>query len=374
MAKPDVWIENGFVEVHDRRVVEVGRAAPHGSYVDHGTGVIMPALVNAHAHLSLSVLEGTMSARTGFLPWVQELIRRRAEQSEAATARAAAKAARFARESGTGFLVEIGPVEPGMTAMREAGLQGLLGVEVLGNEPDVPVLPDAPCRPSVSFAGHALHTTAPQVLQVLCDAARARNSLFSIHLGESDDEQEFLVEGAGPWADFLRLRGIPFDHWDLRGETPVTRAHRLGLLGAGTLAVHVLHATSSEMATLAETGTAVCVCPRSNRQLHGRLPDIESLRTAGVTVALGTDSLASVPSLSLFDEMAFTAASFGNLRPETVLSMATVEGAGAVGWNDGGSLIPGSQSLPMYVALEARSPQTAAAALVSGDLARVEWI
>ena len=74
MVDPETWIENGIVEVSDGRVVSVGRADMRTGTTDHGPGVIMPALGNAHTHLSLSYLKDRVDTENGFIPWVKSLI------------------------------------------------------------------------------------------------------------------------------------------------------------------------------------------------------------------------------------------------------------------------------------------------------------
>ncbi len=195
-----------------------------------------------------------------------------------------------------------------------------------------------------------------------------------MHLAESTAETEFLATGQGPWAELLESRGVDFSAWDMRGERPVPRAERLGLLGPDTLAVHLLDVTAADVDVLARSRTPVCVCPRSNATLHRRLPDIQSFVAAGLTVALGTDSLASAPSLDLFDEMSFVTQHYPGLRPEEILSMATVHAAKALARQDEGSIEPERKARLIYVDLEAASARSAASHLVSAPCAQVEWI
>ncbi len=74
MVEPEVWIENGMVEVTSDRISAVGKARTGADVHDHGSGVILPALTNAHTHLSLSCLSGRMRPDSGFVNWVKELI------------------------------------------------------------------------------------------------------------------------------------------------------------------------------------------------------------------------------------------------------------------------------------------------------------
>src|SRR5262245_27369705 len=85
-------IRDGAVAVEDGRITWVGprREAPALPLQDLGAGVLMPGLVNAHCHLELSHLRGLAPERPGFVPWVDELVRRRAAVAADEARRAAA--------------------------------------------------------------------------------------------------------------------------------------------------------------------------------------------------------------------------------------------------------------------------------------------
>ncbi|MGB6067008.1 MAG: amidohydrolase family protein [Desulfomonilaceae bacterium] len=373
-VSPQVWIEGGAVEIIGGRIASVRKPRPGDVAIDHGPGVIMPALVNAHTHLSLSTLAGKIRCDQRYVEWVKQLIQLRTCVSPEDVTGAAVQAAKSAKLGGTGTIAEVGPLEPGTTAIANSDLEGIVFSEFLGNDPAALNLPDDRSGISYSYAGHALHTTSPEVLRALKSASTERGSVFSLHLAESEAETEFLATGQGDWSNLLESRGIEFSGWDLRDERPVARAERLGLLGPGTLAVHLLDVTPKEIETLCESGVRVCVCPRSNLSLHGKLPNIEAFLTAGLTVALGTDSLLSSPSLDMFDEMSFVASRYPALEPETILSMATANGATALGVPDPGTISAGNRARLIYVDLEANSSQIAASKLVSGEFQGVQWI
>ena len=374
MVEPEVWIENGIVEVTSGRISDVGKAHAGADVHDHGSGVILPALINAHTHLSLSCLSDRLRPGIGFVEWVKELIEARTAFSPQQIFTAAIQAADLVRQTGTGLVAEVGPWEPGAESITRAGLQGIVFLEMLGNSTALPDVPDHCNGLSFSYAGHALHTTAPEMLRAVKAAAAKREGVCTFHLAESDAETEFLSTGAGSWADLLRSRGIDFNDWDLKSERPVARAERLGLLSPGTLAVHCLDVDRTDVNVLARSGASICVCARSNLALHGRLPLIEEFLDAGINVALGTDSLASSPSLNLFEEMAFVADNYPGLRPEMILGMASINGAMALRRSDLGTIKPGQTARLIFVELEADSAEEAAQQLVSSRPTGVEWL
>ncbi|RLC27275.1 MAG: amidohydrolase [Deltaproteobacteria bacterium] len=374
MADPRTWIENGAVGLIGGRVAFLKKASPHMRAVDHGPGVILPALCNAHTHLSLSFLKGAVETENGFVPWVERLISCRESLGPETAAGAALAAAARMKAAGVGAAAEVGPADPGGSAMRRAGIEGTVFLESLGAETFPPVLPPDEKGIRFSWAGHGPHTTAPAALQALKAAARRTGRPFTLHLAESREETAFLATGTGPWADLMARRGHEVSQWRPWGERPVERALRLGLLDPGTLAVHLLEVTAGDIDILARTGTGVCLCPRSNLALHRKLPDIARFIAAGLRPALGTDSLAGTESLSLFDELRFVSDRYPALGPGTLLSMATINGARVLGLPEQGMIRPGHRVRMIYTALRAPNQRKAAEILVSGPHPKVVWL
>ncbi len=159
------------------------------------------------------------------------------------------------------------------------------------------------------------------------------NLPLAIHISESAAESDFIFDSSGPLAtDFY-----PFVGWE-RYLTPPRRCSstelldRHGLLTPATLAVHCVHLNLADAKTLKERGVSIALCPRSNERLDvGRAP-VALFKKLGIPLALGTDSLASNDSLSLWDEMRFALDAFPHdLSPADIFRMVTIGGAAALG-------------------------------------------
>jgi len=377
LCGPGKWLENGVVTVFEGRVLSVERLAESGrsgAMEDHGAGVIMPALVNAHTHLTLSALAGKVPYGNGFLGWIQSLMAARRVLYRDDAVKAAEAAVFRMAASGVGLVGEFGPYLPVAGIMADAGLGGAVWLEFFGNRKRLPALPEAVGDITFSYAGHAPNTVNPDLLRHIKQRDAEEGLLYCLHLAESIEETVFLETGKGAWADFLRGLGMDFSGWKCWGKRPVELAAELGLLDEATLAVHLLQVTREDMATLAESRVNICLCPRSNANLHGRLPDIEGFLSAGMAPALGTDSLASCDSLSIFDEMHFVAERFTGLRPDQILAMGTINGARALGRQDLGRIEPGAAARLIYVELKAGSAEQAAERLVHEPNEQVTWL
>jgi cytosine/adenosine deaminase-related metal-dependent hydrolase len=206
---------------------------------------------------------------------------------------------------------------------RCAALLASLG-EALGS------FPDGRMRPGLS--PHASHTLSARFMQEVVAMAQSHAVPIAIHLAESLDEMRFLHDSRGAIAEIL----YPFAGWESyipapRRTTPAAYLDSLGVLSQSTAVIHAVHVTPSDAEILRSSGASVVLCPRSNERLAVGKAPAALLKKAGIPLALGTDSLASNDSLSLWDEMRFLLKAFpGTFSPVEVLQMATLGGAHAL--------------------------------------------
>lgn len=354
----DPWtvLENAGIAVARGRITGILTTVPKDRAVkDCGPGILMPPLVNAHLHIELSALAGRLPLGKGFDPWVKELLREREAIGIPALTQAAKVAVQALPGQGTGPVGEISTLGITRSLLSDQATPGVWFREYLGTAlPDLSLVKESPL--SVSAAGHAPHTTSPDLLTYLKHRTKNAGLVFSIHVAESEVEREFLAGSSPLWHDFLVQRGIDPTDWPVGNKTPVGYLSDLKILGPDTLAVHLLQITDTDLDLLAGTRTRICLCPRSNVNLHGRFPDIPAMLDRGLAPALGTDSLASCGSLSLFDEMAFVRHHCPDLSPADMFAMATKNGAEALGLADRfGTLAPGKRAEFIYLEQEASS-------------------
>jgi aminodeoxyfutalosine deaminase len=348
-------VEDGALLVQDGRIAAVGRRASvcrlalHAPRTDFGDAILLPPLVNAHTHLELTsfpdwaMAAGETLRPSSFVEWILEVVRIKRSLPLDAFTGSLAEGIRRSLRAGTGAVGDILSYFPARKAYAHCPLHGRAFLEVLGRSAErwdpllasvERVLAQAPSG-SIGFglSPHSPYTLAEDYLRQAFDLARRRQLPATIHLAESADETAFLASSAGPLAE----RFYPLVGWGellpaTAGLSPVRYLQACGGLHPGVMLVHGVHVDAGDIALMAGHGTPVVLCPRSNARLGvGRAP-LAGYLAAGVLLALGTDSMASNDSLSIWDELAFARQWFGDaVTPQQLLTMATLGGARALG-------------------------------------------
>ncbi len=345
-------VEQGRVrELTDRPPAEARR-------IDLGDGLLLPGLVNAHTHLELSFLHGLApEPARDFVGWLEGLVRVRPGHDHLDATEATRRAVRQAREAGTVLAGDITNTFRAQEPAWEEGLHTVSFGEAIGPKRAQPPEPSLAWREGVlqvsAVAAHAPYSVPDWRLQAL--KRQAGRLPFCIHLAESQAEVEF-VAGQGEQGQRLRQflldRGMNLDDLVFHGPRPLAHLLALGVVDSRSLLVHGVQLTPGELGQVAAAGASLCVCPRSNLGLTGAIAPLEAALAAGVNLCLGTDSLTSAPDLSLWPEMATLRRLFPDLPPESVLTMATLGGAQALGLAAHfGSLWPGRLAQAVFRAL-----------------------
>jgi cytosine/adenosine deaminase-related metal-dependent hydrolase len=251
--------------------------------------------------------------------------------------------------------------------LRESGLHALVLHEILGFDPAKAgavmeqtrsaraalFKPENPTHAvRVAVAAHAPHSISRELFARLTNDGGVK----SIHVAESRSEEDFLRDGSGDWRGFLdrRVGPIPFTPPE---ATPVQYLDALGVLKPGLLAVHCIRVDEGDAKLLAARGAIAVLCPRSNESLGNGVPPLALLLGNGVPLALGTDSLASCPSLDVIEDARFLAGKFPRVPKTALLHALTRGGALALGFDTLGEIRPGASARFAAIAFGAAPPR-----------------
>jgi cytosine/adenosine deaminase-related metal-dependent hydrolase len=350
-----------------------GEVAPAKSHRTLENVAILPGLVNAHAHLELSHLRGLLPRRASMPRWLMSLLRHRGTDEQ--QLQAVAAGAREAIATGTTAIADISHNNGAWRVLKDLPIRKLCMAEVLGMGPlesgamarlarSLEGLPPPDDRLRFGISPHAPYSTSEKVYREAVAIAHERGWPVCTHLAETKGERQFLMRGGGTFTRFLQTVRLLDPSFAPPACKPLEFARRVGLLGwhgdvvcrhaldvkadmatnnvaMPPILAHVNYLDDQEMEILAAGGASVVYCPGSSVFFGRTGHRYADMLAAGVNVAIGTDSLASNDSLDMLAEMRRLKRQ-GRVDNHTILRMATLNGAIAMGWqNMIGTLEPG---------------------------------
>jgi cytosine/adenosine deaminase-related metal-dependent hydrolase len=348
-------ITGGAIAIKDNRIAAVGktdallRQYSGDQVIDVKGKLIIPGLIDTHVHLAQAlirgcaddmaliqwlcervwVLQGNFTHDDGYVSarlCIAEMLKSGTTtflESMLAHRYGFDGIARAVDESGiraclAGIVMDIGTyatqsssMHPGMVESRETSLFGVLDMHSKWHGA-------ANDRVHVWFGPRTPGGVSSELYREMSDYAHQRDMGITMHLAEVEADKIFLNEKYG--------------------LSPVYYAESVGLLGPKTVLVHMVWLARADIDKLAETRTSVSHNPSSNSKLASGVCKVPQMLASGVNVALGCDGGPSNNDYDLVREMKLAAIIHKAVTndplivpAETVLEMATINGARALG-------------------------------------------
>lgn len=351
------------VEVREGRILEVRTGVRSARRSPSGTCLI-PGLVNAHTHLEFSHLPAPLAPLRPFSGWIRSVVETRQHPRPPQEERLRAGAEESAR-TGTKLLGDIITSDPfeapaaGSSVPRIIPFREVLGLrqaEVADRLRTAEQFLDRQAASGAESGGyglspHAPYSLHPDLFAGLCELAAGKNVPVMMHLAESPAELELLRRGDGELVKLFSQWGL----WDPReqpaGRRPLDFLRALAPLPRVLLAHGTLLDEAERDFVAAHPGMSVIYCPRTHAAMQSGPHPWRDLLRRGVRVALGTDSRATNPDLSLWEELRFLHSRHPDLPASDLLALGTVAGADALGQPDAGRITPGARAELLLVQL-----------------------
>lgn len=337
-------IDNGAVVVEKGIICSIGtedgivNKYPRHRVYRLCNAVLMPGFVNLHTHLELPPLLENIRAKS-LSDWVLNLVCAKKKLNQQDYSHAASDNIKALVQSGTTTVGEICTHGESPTLLKQSGMRATVFREIIRMGDKVSskfrIQNLAKHRSKLMQYGispHSPYTVSESVLGRIKEISRRQNIRLAMHISESKDELALLEKKRSGLEKLYK-----FAHWDLDwapiGKSSFEYLDRIDLLSSQLLAVHAVHVTNADIELIRKSSVCVAHCPRSNKELDvGRMP-LRKFLDAGITVGLGTDSLASVPTLNMWDEMryAYRIHRRDGITTEDIFRLATMGGAKALG-------------------------------------------
>ena len=362
-AAGDVW-DHGYVMFEDTKILAAGpeeelgkalqeltaqgilKAGETFEEIDAKRAIVIPGLVNTHCHLGMIPFRGLGDdckdrLRVFLLPM----------ENQAMDAEMAWLSTRYAIGelllSGVTTVLDMYYFEEVVAkVMDEMGIRGIAGETVMEKdscdsknadeaiERGIALIEAYRDHPRVSGAitPHGTTTCSQETLKRAYEEDVKAGTVFTLHVAEMDYEMTQLREQYN--------------------MTPIEFMEHIGVLGPNTLAAHSIRTTEHDVEILAKYGASVAHCIASNTKAAKGVAPVSLMHKHGMSVGFGTDGPASGNTLDLFIQMRMCENFHKNelhdrsaFPAKEVVSMATIEGARALGLGDiTGSIEPGKQA------------------------------
>jgi cytosine/adenosine deaminase-related metal-dependent hydrolase len=339
-------IDDGAVAIEGNKIAGVGKFAEvkraySGDVLDLGEQILLPGLINAHCHLDYTMLRGKIGPQRAFADWIVAINAEKAALGEADYLKSIASGLAEARKFGTTTLLNLEAFPELLPRLPRPLLRVWWCAEMIDIRKRVNVRGVADTlrdwfrshpewQGGFGLAPHAPYTASMQLYSEASEIARQEGIPFTTHLAESAEEMQMFRDASGPLFDFLKGIGRGMD--DCGTGTPLSFVMRNLSIGEHWIIAHLNEIDPGDFDLLKRLPKFhIAHSPRSHA-FFGHAPfALRRLRELGFNICLGTDSLASNASLSLFAEMRELLRNESWLSPREVVEMVTVNAADAVG-------------------------------------------
>jgi cytosine/adenosine deaminase-related metal-dependent hydrolase len=346
-AKP---VMDGFVLIGDHRILQVGerrdlRFLPTVRLIDLGDTMILPGLINAHCHLEFTALKGRVPHKRSFREWLTAMASQTQSMTRSDIRQSILEGIRESLALGTTTICDVSTRYESYGLLKKEMLRAKVFFECLdfGSSDALEVwkrtlsrirhataLPPHPSTLQWGLSPHTPFTVSNELFhQMGRFVQQNRHVSTAIHVAESREEKEYFASGKGMIARRVRAicpeRSLPDAH------TSVQFLSKRGWLPKLDMALHCNTVDAKDLDLLARHRIAVVHCPGSHAFFGHPLFKYREFKRRGIKVCLGTDSLASNESLSMFREMRLFKKNNPTVSDSEVLSLTTNRAAQAVG-------------------------------------------
>ncbi|WP_425614125.1 amidohydrolase family protein [Anatilimnocola sp. NA78] len=356
-------IENGVVTVSsDGLIVALGsQAAGEETTIDLGNVALLPGLINAHTHLEFSLFDQPFGERgTSFSQWLRQVVAWRREQPAVLgqEEQALIQGLQEVRTTGTAAIGEIAtPLFVDHWLNEPQKQTGVVFFELLSLNPERVgpllqlateyLLPGVQGNQLRGLSPHAPYTVHPQLLAAAVRLSAERQCPLTMHVAESREELELLRNQTGPLVELLRSLGAWYSNSLTKGLRPLDYLQALSKAHHALIA-HGNYLQPDEIAFAAvhRDRLTIVYCPRTQGYFDHEPYPLSQMLNSGARVAVGTDSRASNPDLSVWKELQQVRANHPAVSPEQILRMGTINGAEGLGLqNCLGTILPGKRAV-----------------------------
>lgn len=382
-------IEDGAIRVENGQICEIGKfhelKNSKSQIRDCHPLVLMPGLINCHTHLEEGALRCQLDKPQNFASWYTRSAKYFNQFDTIKRLNAIRLGCRECLYYGTTTVADTASTGASFLILREETIRSRVFIHFKGMVPweaqahfeqevekRFHFLDDVYPLNQIGLSPQAPYSTSMELYRLAFKMAKQQNMLFHTHLAESSEELEMFSSHSGPLYEYSQ-RLHPMDLHSYT-EGPVAYMVKNNLLPSKSLVIHGNYLSSAEIEVLARRKISLVHCARSHDFFGHKAFPFETTLNRELNVCLGSESLASVENLNLFDDIHLIKRKHPQLQSKTILEFATINGAKALGLEKQlGALLPGYKADVIGVRIMHQPGENLYDDLVMGD-PQVEFV
>ena len=303
--------------------------------------VLMPGLINCHCHLEEGVLRSELDLSPSFTAWYTRVQKYIADADIRKRFNAVRLGVLESMYYGTTTIADTAVTGSSFLVLREEKIRSYVFVQFKGLIPWQAkavfgemesrinlldwVFPDR----LIGLSPQSPYSTSIELYRLALKKVKEKQMLFQTHLAEHNEELEMFSSHSGPLYEYSQIQ----HEMDLKGCTKGSGffMFKNNLVPNKCIIIHGNYLSADELESLAHRKASLVHCAQSHAFFGHKDFPFEAAVTRGLNIALGTESLASSPTLSIFDDMHCIKQHHPELSSRKILEFATINGARALG-------------------------------------------
>ena len=349
LGRPGV-IRNGFVEFGpDGTVTKVGECPDPGKEEVFYEGAVVPGFVNSHCHVELSYMWKLFRKGTGMAGFIDQINALRDTKPLEEKIDDIRRWMGIMWDRGVSAMADISNCDDSFVVKKASPMYTRTFLEVFGTEPeDCSSVMESVMKLKDNADGmgldatptpHACYTMSPELLSAV-SAEGLKTGFLSFHSEETWEEEDMIRYGRGPMWDNRKAAGMSVP--PVMGESSLKYfIDRLEKARPAPFDEHILlvHEVCMDQEGIDAVKKVmrhpfIALCPLSNLFIHNELPQVQLMRSNGLKLTVGTDSLSSNDDLDMVRELFCLQENFEGIGMEELLKWACLNGAEFLGKED----------------------------------------
>jgi cytosine/adenosine deaminase-related metal-dependent hydrolase len=338
------------------KIEDIVNKTEAGEEIEILNGILSPGFINAHCHLELSHLKNVIPEKTGLVDFVFKVVTGR-HFSLDEIINSIENAEDEMLKSGIVAVGDICNNSLSILQKEKNRIRYYNFIETSGWNPNAATIRfeknklyyDEFIQKNLktSLVPHAPYSVSQNLWGKITPYFTGK--VISIHNQETMGEDDFFLNGTGSLVEMYKMMNIDNSFYKPENLRSLQTYFEKFSRAASVILVHNTFTKQEDVDYIFKTKSpdqliSFCLCANANLYIEDSLPPVEMLLQNECNLVIGTDSLASNHQLNILEELKTIAKNYPNIKTETLLQWATMNGAKALQMdNELGSFEKGKQ-------------------------------